>query len=153
MKVELFRRGQGFLPASEDAERVRNRMAQGEICWVKVLRIRDPVSHRRYWQLMTLCAMNCERIELPYGGIMRINNKNDVHTAIKLCTGHCDTIFDANGAPVYQIPKSTSYEDMTADEWEEYLPRVFDVVQERVLPGVRMPEMEYEISKCMGMAA
>lgn len=153
MKVEIYKRGKGFLPASEDAERVHSRMTQGEIAWVKVLRIRDPVSHRRYWQLMTMCADNCERIELPYGGVMKIHNKNDVHTAIKLCTGLCDTIFDANGAPAFQIPKSTDYENMTADEWAEYFPRVLDVIQQQVLPGVSIPEVELEIMKCMGIAA
>lgn len=152
MKIEVYRRGQGFLPASEDAERVRNRMAQGEITWMKVLRIRDLVSHRRYWKLMSLCAENCESIELPYGGVMRIHNKNDVHTAIKLCTGLVDTIFDAFGKPAFQIPKSTSYEDMTADEWDEYWPRVLDVVQTQVLPGVSIPEVELDIQKCMGWA-
>lgn len=153
MKIELYRRGQGFLPASEDAERVRNRMSPGEICWFKVLRVRDPVAHRRYWALVTLCAQNCERIELPYGAVMEIKHKNDVHTAIKLCTGHCDTIFDGLGKPAFQIPKSTNYENMTADEWSEWWPRVLDVVQERILPGVSMPEMNLEIMKCMGMAA
>lgn len=152
MKIELYRRGQGFLPASEDAERVRNRMAQGEITWVKVLRVRDLVSHRRYWKLMTMCADNCESIDLPYGGVMKINNKDDVHTAIKLCTGLVDTIFDAFGKPAFQIPKSTNYEAMTADEWSEYWPRVLDVVQTQVLPGVSLPEMELEIQKCMGFA-
>jgi hypothetical protein len=153
MKIEVFKHGKGFLPASEDAQRVYARMSPGEIVWVKVLRIRDPVSHRRYWQLMTMCADNCERIKLPYGGVMLIHNKNDVHTAIKLCTGHCITIFDANGTPAFQIPKSTDYENMTADEWAEYLPRVYDVIQARILPGVSLPEMELEILKCMGMAA
>lgn len=150
MKIEIFKRGQGFLPASEDAEKVHQRMTQGEIAWVKVLRIRDPVSHRRYWQLMTMCAENCERIELPYGGVMLIHNKDDVHTAIKLCTGLVDTIFDAFGKPAFQIPKSTDYENMTADEWAEYFPRVLDVVAQRVLPGVSTPAVEAEIQKCMG---
>ena len=153
MKIEIFKRGKGFLPASEDAERVHARMTQGEIAWVKVLRIRDPIAHRRYWQLMTMCADNCERIELPYGGIMRIHTKDDVHTAMKLCIGHCDTIFDAMGKPAFQIPKSTNYENMTADEWNVYWPRILDVVQTQILPGVSMPEMELEIMKCMGMAA
>lgn len=153
MKIEIFKRGQGFLPASEDAQRVHQRMTQGEIAWVKVLRIRDPVAHRRYWQLMTKCAENCERIELPYGAVMHIHNKDDVHTAIKLCTGHCTTIFDALGKPAFLIPKSTNYEEMTADEWSEYWPRVLDVIQAQILPGVSMPEMELEIMKCMGLAA
>jgi hypothetical protein len=153
MKIELFKHGKGFLPASEDAEAVLKRMSPGEITWVNVLRIRDPIAHRRYWQLCTLAALNCERIELPYGAVMLIHNKNDVHTAIKLCTGHCDTIFDAMGKPAFQIPKSTSYENMTADEWNEWWPRVLDVVYQRILPGVSIPEVELEILKCMGMAA
>lgn len=152
MKVELYRRGQGFLPASEEAEGVRNRMSQGEIVWVNVLRVRDPVSHRKYWFLMGMCADNCEQIELPYGGVMIINNKNDVHTAIKLCTGLVDTIFDAFGKPAFQIPKSTNYEAMTADEWEAYLPRVYDVVHERILPGVSIPDVQIEMQKCIGLA-
>lgn len=152
MKIEIYKRGQGFLPASEEAERVHSRMTQGEIAWVKVLRIRDPVSHRRYWQLMTMCADNCERIEMPYGGVMTINNKNDVHTAIKLCTGLVDTIFDSFGKPAFQIPKSTDYEAMTADDWSEYWPKVLQVIQDTILPGVSIPAMEIEIQKCMGWA-
>jgi hypothetical protein len=152
VKIELFRRGQGFLPASEEAEKVRNHMSQGEIVWVKVMRIRDPVAHRRYWQLMTMCADNCEQIELPYGGVMKIHSKDDVHTAIKLCTGLVDTIFDAFGKPAFQIPKSTNYEAMTADDWNEYWPKVLQVVQNTILPGVSIPEVEFEIQKCMGWA-
>lgn len=153
MKIEIFKRGQGFMPASDDAQRVHSRMSQGEIAWVKVLRIRDPVSHRRYWGLMELCAKNCERIALPYGGFMNIHHKNHVHTAIKLCAGHCDYIFDANGKPAFAIPKSTDYESMTEDEWAEYWPQVIAVVQERIMPGVSMPEVELEILKCMRLAA
>lgn len=152
MKIEIFKHGKGFLPASEDAQRVHSRMVPGEIAWVKMLRIRDPVSHRRYWALMGLCADNCEQIELPYGGVMRIHNKDDVHTAIKLCTGLVDTIFDAFGKPAFQIPKSTSYEDMTADDWAEYWPKVLQVIQDSILPGVSIPEVETEIQKCMGWA-
>ena len=153
MKIELYRSGKGWLPASPDAEKVLRRMSQGEIAWFKPLRIRDPVAHRRYWALMTLCADNCERIELPYGGVMLVHTKDDVHTAIKLCTGLVDTIFDANGKPAFQVPKSTSYEDMTADEWNEFWPRVVQVVVTTILPGVSFPEIELEIMKCAGLAA
>ena len=153
MKIELYRKGKGWLPASEEAQAVLNRMSQGEIGWFKPLRIRDIVAHRRYWGLLALCADNCERIELPYGGVMLINSKDDVHTAIKLCTGHVTTIFDAFGKPAFQIPKSTNFENMTADEWNEYWPKVISVVTERILPGVSIPEVELEIERCMGIAA
>lgn len=153
MKIQLYKRGKGFLPASQEAEQVHAKMSQGEIAWFKPMRIRDPVEHRRYWALMTLCAENCERIDLPYGGVMIVHSKDDVHTAIKLLTGHVETIFDAFGKPAFQIPKSTSYEDMTADEWNEFWPRVVDAVMQHVLPGLKWPEMENEIMKCMRIAA
>lgn len=152
MKVELFKAGRGFMPASDEAESVHKRMSPGELCWFKVLRIRDPVAHRRYWQLMTLCAQNCEQIEFPYGGVMKIHNKDDVHTAIKICTGLVDTILDSFGKPAFLIPKSTAYEEMTGDEWSEWWPRVLDVVAERILPGVSLPSVNHEIQKCMGWA-
>lgn len=153
MKIQLYKRGKGFLPASQEAEQVHARMEQGEIAWFKPIRVRDPVEHRRYWALMTLCAENCERITLPYGGVMVVHSKDDVHTAIKLLTGHVDTIFDALGKPAFQIPKSTSYEDMTADEWNEFWPKVVDAVTQHILPGVEWAEMELEIMKCMRIAA
>ena len=102
---------------------------------------------------MELCAQNCERIELPYGGVMLVHAKDDVHTAIKFFTGHCDWILDTNGKPVFAIPKSTDFESMDAEDWAEYWPKVTQTVQEHVLPGVRMPAVELELLKCMGLAA
>lgn len=151
-KIEMYRRGQGWLPASDDALKVRDRMEQGEIGWFKPIRVRDLTAHRRYWKLLTMCAENCERIELPYGGFMQIHSKDDVHTAIKICTGHVTWLLDAFGKPAFAYPKSTDFENMTADEWAEYWPKVLDVVQERVMPGIQIPEVEYELQKCMGWA-
>jgi len=47
-KIEMYRRGQGWLPASDDAIKVRDRMEQGEIGWFKPIRVRDLTEHRRY---------------------------------------------------------------------------------------------------------
>lgn len=73
--------------------------------------------------------------------------------AIKLCTDLYISIFDADGVVVANIPKSTSFDEMTADEWLEYWPRVLDVVQQRILPGVKLSAVALEIEKCMGVAA
>jgi len=152
-KVWLTKMGRGFLPADDEAVRVHKRMASGEAALFRPIRVRDQVAHRRYWGLMTLCSDNCERIEIRPGVWMDVKTKDDVHTAIKLCTGLYDTVFDAEGRPVAFLPKSTSFEEMTADEWEEYWPRVLDVVQTQILPGVEIPAVETEILKCMGWAA
>lgn len=143
----------GLLPADDDALRVLNRMGDGEVVPFRPMRVRDLVEHRRYWRLMTLCAENCERIELPMGGVMLVHSKEDVHTAVKLCTGFYDTIFDAEQRPVAYIPKSTNFDEMTADEWLEYWPRIVTAICERVMPGVSLPELEQELMKCMRLAA
>ena len=153
MNIELYRRGEGFLPASDDAIKVRNRMQQGEIAWFKPLRVRCPKDLRRYWALMTMCADNCERIEMPHGGVMLIQSKEDVSDAVKICSGHCTTIFDMDGKPVYQIPKSISFENMEQSDWEKFWPKVTDVVMERIMPGVSHESIELELLKCMRLAA
>jgi len=153
MNIELFRRGQGFLPASDDAIKVRDRLQQGEIAWFKPLRVRCPKDLRRYWALMTMCADNCERIEMPHGGVMPIHSKEDVSDAVKICSGHCTTIFDMDGKPVYQIPKSISFENMEQSDWEKFWPKVTDVVMERIMPGVSHESIELELLKCMKLAA
>ena len=153
MKLWIAKHGRGFLPACDESEKLHRRMEVGECAHIKVIRVRDIVAHRRYWKLMEMCADNCERIEIKRGVFMAVRCKEDVHTAIKLCTGHYDAIFDADGREVACVPRPTSFEDMTADEWNEYWPRVLQVVGDQVLPGVSLPSVETEIMRCMGWAS
>jgi hypothetical protein len=151
--VYLAKHGRGFLPADDESTAIHRRMEPGEAALFRPMRVRDLKSHRRYWKLMTMCAENCERIEIRPGTWIEVRSKDDVHTAIKLCTGYYDTVFDAEGRPAALLPRSTSFDEMTAEEWLEYWPRVLDVVQHQVLPGVQIDSVELEILKCMGMAA
>lgn len=151
--IELYRRGRGFLPASDDAIAVHNRLEEFEVAWFKPLKVRCPKDLRRYWALMTMCAENCERIEMPYGGVMLVKDKEDVSDAVKLCAGHCTTIFDMNCKPVYQIPKSISFANMEQTDWEKYWPKVTEVVMERIMPGISSETIELELLKCMRLAA
>jgi hypothetical protein len=150
--IELYRKDECLLAASDDAIKVVNRMEEGEATWFKPIRVRDLSAHRRYWKLMTMCAENCDHMDLPYGGSIEIHSKDDVHTAIKICTGHVTWILDSFGKERFAVPKSTDFESMTADEWNEYWPKVLDVVAERIMPGIQQQEVEYELQKCMGWA-
>lgn len=154
MKLAWFaKHGRGFLPGNEAADKIHRRLEVGEMVGLKEVKVRDAISFRRYWKLMDMCADNCEQIRLPYGGIMLVKSRYDVHIAVKLCTGYCDTIFDAFGKPAFQIPKSTDFDEMTQQEWEEYWPRINDAIAEVILPGVSLRSVETEIMKCMGWAA
>lgn len=151
--IWLAAHGRGFLPADERAEKFRNRFEPGEVLPFRPVRVRDITAHRRYWKLMDLCAQNCERIEIAPGAWMEVKTKEDVHTAIKLCTGHYTEIFDAENTPIARVPKTTNFEEMTAEEWEEYWPRVLDAVQTRIIPGIRLSDVVLQLHKCMGWAS
>lgn len=151
-KFDIFAKGDGWMPADEASQKFRRKYEEGEVITVTHVRIRDPVAHRRYWKLMTMCAENCEQIEIRRGAIVEIRNKDDMHTAVKLCLGYTKKIFDDMGAIVAEIPLSTAFEEMSTIEWDEYYPRVLDVVAEKVLPGIEIPEIEFELMKLMGLA-
>jgi hypothetical protein len=153
MNVEFYKFGRGLMPADDEAEHLHRKMSPGEIQLFKVIKVRDPVAHRRYWKLCTLCAENCERIEIAPNRFMPVHSKDDVHVAIKLCTGHYDTIFDAENRPLARIVKSTAFEEMSGADWDQYWPRVLRVVQEKVMPGVDLDEVRLELERCMGLAA
>jgi len=154
MRIEIYKHGKGFLPTGDDADKVHQRMSPGELVWVEVLRVRDIVMHRRYWKLMTLCAENCERIVTKDGKVIEIRDKDDMHRAMKLLTGHCDYVYDAvTNAPLLAIPKPTNFEELDQDEWQEYWKKVTVAMTTHILPGVTEPTVEFELLKCAGLAS
>lgn len=157
MKVWFARHGDSLVSTDEDSLRVIRRLGEGECQLFERKAVRDPVAHRRYWGLMRLIAHNVDRIEIDrLGGqpvFMRVFNKQNAHTAMKLCTGLYETLPIGGTDYAVRVPLSTDFESMTPDEWLAYWPRVMDVIHEKVLPGVEIPEANLEILKCMGHAA
>lgn len=157
MKIFLARHGDSLVSTDEESLRVIRRIGEGECQYFKRIAVRDAVAHRRYWGLMRLIANNVDQIEIDrIRGVpvyMPIFSEQNAHTAMKLCTGHYDTLPLGGSHYAVRVPKPTNFEDMTPDEWLAYWPRVLDVVQEKVLPGVSVPTAEFEMLKCMGMAA
>lgn len=137
-------------PADERSLRVVQRMEFGEARMFRPVSVRDIRSHRRYWKLVTVCSENCEQIEIAPGRWMEVKTPEDVHVAIKFCTGLYHTILDNEGRPMMRVVKSTSFEEMTREEWDEYWPRVLDVIEEKILPGVALSDVVIEIHKLMG---
>lgn len=157
MKIWLARHGDSLIATDEESLRVIRRIGQGECQYFSRVAVRDPVAHRRYWGLMQLIANNVDQIEIDcirkVPVYMPIFNKDNAHTAMKLCTGHYDTLPLGGSHYAVRVPRSTNFEEMTPDEWLAYWPRVLDVVQSKVLPGVEIPEAGLEMMKCMGIAA
>ncbi len=140
MKGWLTKHGRGFLPADEESEALHRRMEIGEAAYFEQVRVRDARSFKRYWLLMTRIAENVESIEIDEGVWMPIRRKEDAHTAMKLITGLYDTLPVVGTPFAIRVPKSTSFKEMTPDEWDAFLPRVLDAVHEKVLPGIEASE-------------
>ncbi len=157
MKIWLARQHNSLIATDEDGLRVIHRLGEGECQCFNRVTVRDPVAHRRYWGLMTMIGHHVDRIEIDRirkePVYMPIFNKDNAHTAMKLCTGHYDTLPVGGTHYAVRVPKSTNFEDMSSDEWLAYFPRVMDVVCSKVFPEVEIPEVQTEMLKCMGMAA
>lgn len=151
--IWLAAHGRGFLPADERAEKLHKKLGAGEVLPFKPIRVRDVTAHRRYWKLMELCAQNVERIEIADDAWMDVSSKDDVHVAMKLCTGHVRWFFDAEKRPVACMPLSTNFEEMEPEEWEEYWPKVLDTVEHKIIPGIRRADVVVELYKLMGWAS
>ncbi len=78
---------------------------------------------------------------------MPIASAEDLHTAIKLVTGHCHTHAVTGSRYILRIPKSTDFESMTADEWAEYYPKVLTAIHERALPQIEAADVEEDLAR------
>lgn len=150
MKEIWFARvNDALISTDEDSLKLIRRMEIGECKAFRPAGVRDPVSHRRYWVLMTLTAKNVKRIEIDRVNrqpvYMRIWTKEDVHTAMKLCTGLYDTLPVGGTDYAIRVPKSTDFEKMTPEEWIAYWPKVMDVLLEKVAPDIEIPEARDEM--------
>jgi hypothetical protein len=149
-RVYLCRAGDFLAPTDEEGLKLIRKIGEGEEVAFKPLRVRSLAWHRRYWKLMQDLAAHISEINISLGDqpvMMPIASAHDLHTAIKLITGHCITQHIKGTGYVLRIPKPTNFDEMTADEWSEFYPRALDAVHERALPLIDVPELEDELAR------
>lgn len=150
-RMWFARRDDALVPVDEEGVRLVRRLEQGECLMLRPMRPRSLAWHRRYWLLITRLAEHIESIDISldprHEAWMPIGSAEDLHTALKLITGHCDT-HHIRGTPyVLRVPKRTDFESMSADEWAEYYPRVLDAIHERALPQIEVADIEMELAR------
>jgi hypothetical protein len=143
-EIWFARRGDILIPTDDDSRKVIERLHDGECQAFKRIGVRDPVMHRRYWALMTAIGRNVRRIEIDrlrgQPVYMPIFNKDNAHTAMKLCTGLYDTLPVGGSDYCVRVPHSTGFNEMTPDEWLLYWPEVLEVCVDKVSPEIEVPE-------------
>lgn len=140
MRLWLEKTLTGIRGHDDEARLVLGRIKAGTVFEADVVTRtqRSGAWHRRYWLLMSMLAENVEEVDLGNGAMLPIHDAEDMHTALKLLTGHCHTYTTtvAGQVHVVRIPKPTNFREMSADEWPKYWARVLDAVHQRVLPGI-----------------
>jgi hypothetical protein len=151
--IWFFRRGDTLTAADEDAQKFIQRMGDNECKAFRPASIRCPVEHRRYWAMMTLVAKNVRRIEIDRIGrepiYMRILSKENAHNAMKLCTGLYETCPVGSTDFAVRVPNPTNFEEMTSEEWARYWPQVMEVLLEKAVPEVQIPEVQADMLRCL----
>lgn len=152
MKPQLYfaRAGDFLVPTDDESHAFVRKLGDGEETPFKPLKVRSLPFHRRYWSMISQISQHISEINISLGpavAMMSIQSAYDLHTAIKLITGHCITQHIAGTPYVLRIPKPTNFDEMSADEWSDYYPRVITAIHERALPQVKLPEVEQELAR------
>lgn len=147
MKTWITRTLSGWVPADDESRRVLGKFPLGTSIEadVKTRQSRSTAWNSRYWLLLSrlheagVSEVNIRELDddgdpIPYP----VSSAQDIHTAIKFICGlvHKHTVTSDGQTFLYRVPKSTSFDEMTPDEWAAYWPRVLDAVHQRVLDGV-----------------
>lgn len=149
-KLYFARAGDCLVFTDVDSLKFIRKLGEGEECAFKALRARSLAWHRKYWGLISQLAAHLSEFNVSLGPVpamIPITCPYDLHTAIKLVTGHCSTLHIKGTPYVLRIPKPTDFESMTADEWSAYYPRVLTAIHERALPQIDIPEVEQELAQ------
>lgn len=144
-RVLARRTVQGLIPADTDAGAEFARVPAGRVCYVEIVRARNPKQHRL---LMVLFQMLVENDIFP--------SIDAAMTAVKIATGHVDVSVTAQdldyadgegelhrlraGAPIF-TPKSISFANMGQSDFEAFFDAACKVIAERWITSVSDAEL------------
>lgn len=109
-KQWVFRKGDSLLAADDKALKAIRRLQPGEAVQMMMERSRSPQWHRWF---MGGCAAIANNSDEPL-------TTHAVKEVLKLKGGHVDIV--QRGDEVIKVPRSISFEKLTADEWAEIWP-------------------------------
>lgn len=140
MRIWLAKRDNAFRPTDEESEKILQRMEDGEARPFKPIRVRSLRWHRKYWANIgeTWHCVNELRVPVGDGHHIQypIHCPDDLHEALKLLTGLYDTYPIVGTDFALRKPKSTSFDEMDAAQWEKHYKLVQDAIFEHVIPAI-----------------
>lgn len=133
----------GFQPADDMSVETAKRFKVGETYRGEIVKPRSRKTLGRYW---VLCQMILDNTEL-------FKSKEQVSDYIKIRTGHSTSIVAQKTGEIFHVANSIDFDTLDETQFQEFWSRACDVVAQDILPGITESELNYEVSKIVGLAA
>lgn len=124
-----------------DAERL-DELKNGAEVRVTIARPRNVQHHRLFFAALNLVFQNQERYD----------TLDNLLAAVKVALGHCDWLTLKDGTQV-AIPKSIAFSKMDQASFEQFWSRFCDLVEQKIIPGLKRADMERELREMIGAMA
>lgn len=131
--VTMRRKGDALVAADTNAAKIMERMKDGQLVAVRLIRGRSAAQNRRYW-LVLKCVVDATG---------RWSTPDELHEALKVETGHYQAV-QLIGGRVIKVPGSTSFDEMGQDAFQAYMDAAFRILCDEVLGGMSVEELLQE---------
>lgn len=136
MRVLARRTFSGFVACDEQAQEEFRRVPVGKPVYIEIKTARNPRQHRLLFALLNIMT---EAGEFP--------STEAALVALKIATGHVESVqIDRNGT-MCLTPKSISYAQMPQSEFAAWFDSAVKVMTERWLPGVTSETLRKELEE------
>ena len=129
---QIWKVSNGLVPNCHESQCYYEKLKQGDLVEVKVVKSRNLQWHKKFFALLHLGHDNQEHY----------TTFDDYEFAMKLATGWCSKVVRSDGEILYN-PKSYSFNSMNQDEFEAIYDETINITL-RVMPMAR-EDLEREI--------
>lgn len=143
----------GLIGTDDESRALIDSLADGECREFEPASARSLLDHHRYWAICTEAAKHITRIEIDCEDgkpvFYPVRDKEDVHTALKFCTGLYTKLPIEGTSFSIRVPKSTNFRTMKREAWEQHWPKVLEALTEKVAPHILDDEARGHFMQCI----
>ena len=132
-RILVQRRANVLVPITPHATKEVSKIAEGDHIVVTINRGRSARQNALYWKILTLVAEGCG-----------IDSPDLLHNQVKEALGYFDIMETLSGNRVIVL-RSTSFDDMTPEEFKEYFDRAIEVLIRDLLPHMTREDLAREL--------
>ena len=133
--IIMRRVGSGLFPVGREGVEALERVTLDKDVKVVVKQTRNPAHHRKMFALLSRVQENCSD---------RYPTVEWLLTALKIATGHVDTIITKSGDTVY-VPRSIDFANMSQDAFEPFYNKCIEIICRDILPGLNNDDLAREL--------